>query len=190
MSKFSSYLMMAAGFQLFAISVFQEYFYQQGTELNLVKAEQLVIQQEEEPKEPKKADFDPEPNETIGILKIPKLDYELPIIEGTDEEMLAKGVGHFKSTAFPGEGEQILLSGHRDTVFRRFNELKNNDIFIVELPYGTFKYKMADAKIVDADDRTVIRKMGEEVLVLSTCYPFTFIGDAPDRYVIYAYPIP
>lgn len=128
-------------------------------------------------------------NEVIGMLEIPALDYRLPIIEGTAPEMLAKGVGHYKATVFPGEGDQILLAGHRDTVFRNFGELKVGDRFIVHMPYGSFTYEFARSEIVDADDRSVIRKKGKEELVLSTCYPFNFIGSAPERYIIYAYPI-
>lgn len=133
--------------------------------------------------------FQPELGEPVGVLTIPKLDVSLPIIEGTEEEMLAKGVGHFTSTAWPSEGEQILLSGHRDTVFKNFGELEVGDVFIVELSYGTFEYEMRSHTIVDKDDTSIIREMGEEVLTLSTCYPFHLLGAAPERYVIYAEPI-
>lgn len=133
--------------------------------------------------------FNPEENEVIGILRIPKLDKELPILEGTDEDTLDKGVGHFITTAFPSDNEQILLSGHRDTVFTQFDQLAIGDSFIVELPYGTFEYVIKDTEIVDEDDTTVIRPMGEEVLTVTTCYPFLFVGNAPERYVIYAYPV-
>ncbi|MGG4046153.1 MULTISPECIES: class D sortase [Paenibacillus] len=133
--------------------------------------------------------FKPRENDVIGLLEIPKIDAKLPIIEGTDEEMLDKGVGHYSSGVFPSDGEQILLSGHRDTVFRKFADLKIGDRFIVNMPYGTFEYEMKSSKIVDKDDTSVIRSMGKEVLVLSTCYPFHYVGPAPDRYVIYAYPV-
>ncbi|WP_260866957.1 class D sortase [Paenibacillus sp. Y412MC10] len=133
--------------------------------------------------------FDPKENDVIGLLEIPKIDAKLPIIEGTDEEMLDKGVGHYSPSVLPTDGEQILLSGHRDTVFRKFADLEIGDHFIVNMPYGTFEYEMKSSKIVDKDDTSVIRSMGKEVLVLSTCYPFHYVGPAPDRYVIYAYPV-
>lgn len=136
-----------------------------------------------------KSKFDPKPNDVIGMLQIPKLEAELPIIEGTDEEMLERGVGHYSGTAFPMDNEQILLSGHRDTVFRDFDKLSVGDHFIVKLPYGTFEYEIRSTDIVDKDDTSVIRTMGTEVLVISTCYPFRFVGNAPERYIFYAYPI-
>ncbi len=133
--------------------------------------------------------FNPKPNDVIGVLQIPKLEAELPIIEGTDEEMLKKGVGHYSTSVFPSDGEQIVLSGHRDTVFRNFDKLAIRDRFIVKLPYGTFEYEITKTDIVDKDDTTVIRSMGTEALVVTTCYPFRFVGDAPERYILYAYPV-
>lgn len=127
--------------------------------------------------------------ETIGILYIPKLDRELPIVEGTDEDELAQGVGHYRDSGLPGENRQILLSGHRDTVFRQFGELEHGDEFHIQMEHGTFVYVIHDHEIVPADDRTVIDPTREEeYLTVSTCYPFNFVGSAPDRYVLYAYP--
>jgi len=133
--------------------------------------------------------YDFQTGETVGTLYIPKLDREIAIVEGTDEEELAQGVGHYTDTGYPGENKQILLSGHRDTVFRDFGELEDGDEFHVKMENGTFVYRMDDHTIVDAEDRTIIdpnRK--DEFLTVSTCYPFSYVGSAPDRYVIYAYP--
>lgn len=129
--------------------------------------------------------------DTVGVLYIPRLDREIPIIEGTHEDELAQGVGHYLDTGFPGENKQILLSGHRDTVFREFDKLENGDEFHVKMKHGTFIYVMRDSEteIVPADDTTVIDpNRTDEYLTVSTCYPFSYIGNAPDRYVIYAYP--
>lgn len=128
--------------------------------------------------------------EVVGILKIPAIKGELPIIEGTDEDDLEKGVGHFKGSAFPNEKGQIVLSGHRDTVFRRVGELKIGDLLSISLASGSYWYQIESTKIVDANDRSIITlQKKKEVLTLTTCYPFTFIGNAPDRYIITAKPI-
>nr|WP_321302580.1 class D sortase [uncultured Trichococcus sp.] len=132
---------------------------------------------------------DPAAEAVIGLLQIPALDETYPIIEGTEEQMLARGVGHYPTTALPGGNEQILLSGHRGTVFQRLGELQPGDRFIIEMGYGRYEYAMHRATIVAADDTTIIAPQGEEVLTLSTCYPFGYLGSAPDRYIIYAYPI-
>lgn len=130
-----------------------------------------------------------ETGETIGLLYIPKLDREIPIVEGTDEEELAQGVGHYHDTGLPGQNRQILLSGHRDTVFRNFDQLEDGDEFHVKMEYGTYIYQIRDHEIIEADNTTVIDPSREdEYLTVSTCYPFSMIGSAPDRYVLYAYP--
>lgn len=127
--------------------------------------------------------------ETIGLLYIPKLDREIAIIEGTDEEELSQGVGHYFDTGLPGQNRQILLSGHRDTVFRDFDQLEHGDEFHVKMEYGTYIYTIRDHEIVPEDNTTVIDPSREdEYLTVSTCYPFSMIGSAPDRYVLYAYP--
>src|SRR5690625_1681870 len=136
------------------------------------------------------SEFQPQTGEAAGKLLIPQLDAELPIIEGTHEDELAQGVGHYAGTAYPFQNDQIVLSGHRDTVFRRMGELEIGDILTVEMEYGERSYEIVDTKIVDADDRTIIVPTApDEVLTVTTCYPFTFIGSAPDRYIITALPI-
>lgn len=133
--------------------------------------------------------FSADLHEAFGLLHVPKLDRSIGIVEGTDPDALDKGVGHMSSTVFPGQGEQIILSGHRDTVFTNFSELEIGDTFVVEMPYGEFTYEIRDTDIVDKDDTSVVGKMGEEVLVVSTCYPFEYLGYAPERFVFYAYPV-
>lgn len=127
--------------------------------------------------------------EAIGKLIIPKTDSELPIVEGADPDSLRKGVGHMATTFLPLDNDQIVLSGHRDTVFRGVaSQLDVGDTFIVQLPYGDFEYEITETKIVSGNDRTVIVPHDEETLTVTTCYPFNFIGNAPDRYIMTAKP--
>ncbi len=129
----------------------------------------------------------PGQGETTGLLYIPAINAELAIVEGTDPNDLEKGVGHYKDSYYPDENGQIVLSGHRDTVFRKLGELKLTDILEVQMPYGNYQYEITHTKIVDADDTSIITLQNdEEELILTTCYPFSYIGDAPDRYIIYA----
>lgn len=157
------------------------------------EAEEILQQQPDEKTKKEKLtadDFHFAVGDTIGLLYIPKLDRDLPIIEGTNPEELDRGVGHYLGTAFPGQKDQIVLSGHRDTVFRNFDQLVIGDTFVLKLPYGTFEYEIFDTEIVPADDTTVIRSTApEEILTVTTCYPFYFIGNAPDRFIFYAKPV-
>ena len=148
-----------------------------------------AVERLKEPLIEKSSFTQPEFGEMVGMLKIPKIEADLPIVEGTHEDDLRKGVGHYGGTAYPQENEQIFLSGHRDTVFRRMGELQIGDRISMAMPYGEFDYEIISTKIVAADDLTVITPQKEEVLTISTCYPFSYVGHAPDRYIIYAKPV-
>lgn len=131
--------------------------------------------------------YNPINGEVVGLLSLPKIESELAIVEGTDPDELAKGVGHYKGSYYPGQGGQIILSGHRDTVFKRVGELELGDELVMKMPYGEAAYEIVNTKIVDANDTSIITLQDqEEELILTTCYPFGFIGDAPQRYIIYA----
>jgi sortase A len=128
----------------------------------------------------------PKQGENIGNLFIPKLNAKLPIFHGTDEEELEKGVGHFSGSVLPGENDNSVLSGHRDTVFRKLGEVGKGDLLIVNTTAGKFTYKVKNVRIVDKDDRTVIVPKPRATLTVSTCYPFNFIGASPKRYILVA----
>ncbi|MGG7619548.1 class D sortase [Bacillus coreaensis] len=153
-------------------------------EQSLMEAKGVVETQEEQVDE---TAFEPEVGEVVGLLLLPKIESELAIVEGTDPDVLAKGVGHYKGSFYPEQGGQIVLSGHRDTVFKRVGELELGDELVMKMPYGDTSYKIVNTRIVDADDTSIITLQDqEEQLILTTCYPFGYIGDAPERYIIYA----
>lgn len=154
-----------------------------------IAIEKLRIEDDSPDIEEEVLNFSPAMYEAFGILHVPKLDRSIGVVEGTDPDALDKGVGHMSSTVLPGQGEQIVFSGHRDTVFKNFADLNLGDTFVVEMPYGDYTYEIKDTEIVDADDTSVVGEMGEEVLVVSTCYPFDYVGNAPERFVFYAYPV-
>lgn len=129
----------------------------------------------------------PKIGKEIGELYIPKLNATLPIFEGTNEDELEKGIGHFAESVLPGENDNSVLSGHRDTVFRKLGEVGEGDWLIVRTAAGEFKYKVKKVRIVDEDDRTVIVPKPSATLTVSTCYPFDYIGSAPERYILVAY---
>ncbi|MBB5198088.1 class D sortase [Anaerocolumna cellulosilytica] len=129
----------------------------------------------------------PELGEKIGELSIPKLKITLPVYEGTEDNELKRGVGHYADSVLPGENDNSVLSGHRDTVFRNLESLEKGDLLIINTYAGEFFYKIKKFRIVDEDDRTVIVPKPGATLTLTTCSPFDFIGPAPKRYIITAY---
>ncbi|MFC7364302.1 MULTISPECIES: class D sortase [Bhargavaea] len=186
--KWISNILIVIGAAALLFAGWSYFSHSKAQEQSLVEAKERLEQNQSTEANGSAMDFAASTGEAIGILQVPKLGKELPIVEGTDPDALMKGVGHLSESVFPGQGEQILLAGHRDTVFKRFAELEIGDTFIVQMPYGGHEYVIRDTEIVDADDTTVIRSMGEEVLVVSTCYPFDALGAAPERFVFYAYP--
>lgn len=127
-----------------------------------------------------------EEGEKIGHLEIPVLKRKIDLIEGTSAKSLKKGVGHFAQSVMPGVVDNCVISGHRDTFFKGIGKLKKGDTLIVETSDGTFTYEVSGTRIVHKDDKTVIVPTDHGVLTLTTCYPFRFIGNAPDRYIISA----
>lgn len=124
--------------------------------------------------------------EEIGEVYFPALEVGMPVFHGVSEDELVKGVGHVPGSRLPGEGGNIVLSGHRDTVFRRLGELKVGDKVVVGFDGGEYIYKVARTRVVDKEDTSVVVPRPREVLTITTCYPFRFIGSAPERYVVEA----
>ena len=128
----------------------------------------------------------PAEGDLIGSLTIPALNRKLPVFKGTGDRELSKGVGHFIQSVRPGEEDNSVLSGHRETVFRRLYRLIIGDQLIVETSDGIFTYAVTGTRIVHKDDKTVIVPTDHAVLTLTTCYPFYFLGRAPQRYIVSA----
>jgi len=128
----------------------------------------------------------PAEGDNIGSLTIPDLNRKLIMLQGTGDNELKKGVGHFFQSVLPGEKDNCVISGHRETAFRQLNKLKVGNPLIVQTFAGTFTYKVSGTRIVHKDDKTVIVPTKNAVLTLTTCYPFNFIGNAPDRYIVSA----
>ncbi|MCH5585320.1 class D sortase [Shimazuella sp. AN120528] len=124
----------------------------------------------------------------IGELIIPRMGAILPIVQGTDDESLKKGVGHYigYGTVNPGETGHVVLSGHRDTVFRGAGQLKIGDRLYVKFQGHIYTYQIRKTWITNPEDRTIIVPIPKPVLTLTTCYPFDYIGSAPERYIIRA----
>lgn len=142
----------------------------------------------EEPTPVLTSDIQEEAGANIATLLIPKIEQKYSIYWGTDPSTLTQGVGMFVSdlTTVPGGYGHTVLSGHRDTVFTRLGELEKADLLHVQYDDEIFIYEVTDTWITHEDDRTVIVEKEESTLTLTTCYPFDFIGYAPDRYIVQA----
>ncbi|MBN8234846.1 class D sortase [Halobacillus kuroshimensis] len=129
-----------------------------------------------------------EKGEQMGRLIIPMLNKGYTTYWGADEDSLKRGVGMYVSewTTTPDEKGHTVLSGHRETVFTNLGDIKQGDSLFYEYEQKRYEYKVEKTWITDADDRSVIVDKKDPTLTLTTCYPFNFVGDAPERYIIQA----
>jgi sortase A len=121
-----------------------------------------------------------------AILRVPKAAIEVPILEGTDDLTLNRGVGHIPGTPLPGHSGNIAITGHRDGFFRGLKDLTTGDTIEVVRHNQTDKYLVRNIKIVLPSDTSVLNQTDDSTLTLITCYPFYYVGSAPQRYIVQA----
>jgi len=126
----------------------------------------------------------PKIGQIIATLEIPRLKRVIDVFEGTEKAQLSKGAGHYIGSVLPGYKDNSVIAGHRDSVFSQFGSLRKGDKLYVSTGYGNFTYTITSLKIVDAKDKTVIVPTTHSRLTLSTCYPFRYIGNAPQRFIV------
>ena len=126
------------------------------------------------------------PGSTIGRIEIPRLGVTAIVRAGSDARTLQLAVGHIPGTAFPGEAGNVGLAGHRDTFFRRLRDIRTDDAIEVVTAEGRFTYRVQRTDIVQPSDVWVLDPTTEPSLTLVTCYPFSYVGAAPERFVVRA----
>ena len=124
----------------------------------------------------------------VGRIEIPRLKLSAPVIEGTSNRALRRGVGHVEHTAFPGERGNVGLAGHRDTWFQGLKKVERGDLIRLRTPDGSFVYAVEGIRIVDPVRGDLLGATHRPRLTLVTCFPFKWIGPAPQRFVVFARP--
>ncbi|HEX3470472.1 MAG TPA: class D sortase [Silvibacterium sp.] len=122
----------------------------------------------------------------LAVLTIPRARIEVPVFDGTDELILNRGAGRIAGTAMPGEPGNIGIAAHRDGFFRGLKEVHVGDNIELAANGDDFLYKVDDIQIVQPSDVSVLQSGSHSSLTLVTCYPFYFVGDAPQRYIVHA----
>ena len=124
--------------------------------------------------------------DVLGRLEIPRLGLSVAVLQGTSSRMLRLGAGHIEGTVLPGELGNSAIAGHRDTFFRALKDVRSTDEIRLQTAIGLFRYEVDWAKVVGPDDVSVLAPSTESALTLVTCYPFYFLGPAPNRFVVHA----
>jgi sortase A len=122
----------------------------------------------------------------LAVLHIRRLGLEVPVLEGTDEWTLDRAVGHIEGTAGPGETGNIGIAGHRDGFFRVLKDVATGDVLELALRGGPRRFRVEHVSIVGPDDAEVIAPTARSLVTLVTCYPFYFVGPAPQRFIVQA----
>lgn len=120
----------------------------------------------------------------FGVISIPSVDIQVKAYQGDREKEFRKGAGHYPGSLFPGQDGNILVAGHRTTYFRKFEYLKLGDLVYFQTTYGRFTYQVQAFKIIGGSDSSIGADTSQEQLTMYTCYPFTYIGNAPKRFVV------
>jgi len=122
----------------------------------------------------------------VAVLRIPRLAIEAPVLEGTSDWALNRGVGHIEDTASPGADGNVGIAGHRDGFFRPLKDITSGDRLEIETRTGIARYQVDRVWIVDPDDVSVLDPTPSPSVTLVTCYPFYFVGSAPQRFIVRA----
>lgn len=131
-------------------------------------------------------DSRPKRGEIFGKLIIPRIGAEFPLVEGTEEPQLRKGIGHAETSVLPGEPDISVIGGHRETRLRQIGELEKGDFIHVETSAGQFAFQVIRSWIADKSYTVKSNGNKEAKLLLVTCYPFHYVGNAPERYLVEA----
>ena len=127
-----------------------------------------------------------EPGAWVARLEAPAVDLKATVLEGSDDRTLRRAAGHIEGTPLPGEPGNIGIAGHRDTTFYPLRKLETGDRLSLTTASRIFEYEVRDTWIVEPEDVHVLDPTTAAAITLVTCYPFNFVGNAPQRFIVRA----
>lgn len=127
-----------------------------------------------------------EPGSYLFRLSFPRQSASFDVVEGTTRKSLRKGPGHLEGSSMPGNTGNSVIAGHRDTHFRVLKDVAVGDEIRIDMGAKRHVYRIISTSIVPPTDTSSLKPSDDPVLTLVTCYPFYFIGPAPDRFVVRA----
>jgi sortase A len=126
------------------------------------------------------------PGSLVGMLDVPRLRMSAPVVEGDDDQALKAAAGHLPDTPLPWNPGNSAIAGHRDGLFRPLKGVKVGDEITFRTTRDALHYRVTSTVVVQPGDLSVLAPRGRDVLTLITCYPFSYVGAAPQRFVIHA----
>ncbi len=132
-----------------------------------------------------------EPGDLVGMLEVPRLGLSTPVLSGDDETILARSVGHLPDTPLPWQDGNSAIAGHRDTLFRPLKDVAVGDEVIFRSLTDDLRYRVTETRVVEPDDLSVLDSTPDESsLTMITCFPFRYVGPAPQRFIVRAERLP
>jgi len=122
----------------------------------------------------------------IGEMEVPRLGIKDIFVEGDTSRILRHAIGHISETALPGAPGNVVLTGHRDTFFRPLRNIRQGDAITLKTLDGDFQYEVKSTGVVPPTDVQVLQPSSEPTLTLITCFPFYYVGSAPNRFIVHA----
>jgi sortase A len=122
----------------------------------------------------------------IGEMDVPRLGIRAMVVQGDSAKLLRRAIGHMPETPLPWESGNVALAGHRDSFFRPLRNIRSGDAITLKTVNGDFQYEVESTEVVPASDMHVLDASNGRVLTLITCFPFYYVGSAPDRFVVRA----
>ncbi|HXT51553.1 MAG TPA: class D sortase [Thermoanaerobaculia bacterium] len=124
--------------------------------------------------------------DALGRIVVPRLGLEVIVADGIDARTLRRAAGHIPGTSRLGSGGNVGIAGHRDSWFRPLKDVRAGDEVVVTTPSAISRYRVEWAEVVLPDDTSSLRPTSYPALTLVTCYPFHYVGTAPDRFIVRA----
>ena len=122
-----------------------------------------------------------------AVLRIPSLELEVPVYAGTSTGVLDRGAGLIEGTAWPGSDEgNIGIAAHRDSFFRPLQGITPGTRLYIDTVQSTRRYRVTSISVVAPQDVTVLDDTSRPSVTLVTCYPFHYVGAAPQRFIVRA----
>ena len=132
----------------------------------------------------------PRRGEILAELDIPRLRVSVVVLEGDDADILKVGAGHIPGTGLPETGGNIGIAAHRDTFFRPLRFIRPADVIALKTREGVSRFQVRDVEVVPPSDTRILAATPGRDLTLVTCYPFFYIGSAPQRFIVHAQRMP
>jgi sortase A len=122
----------------------------------------------------------------LGRLEIPRIGLSAVVLEGVGPRTMRVALGHIPGTSSPGQPGNVGIAGHRDTLFRALRLINMQDEIVLETTAKLYHYRVTSLEVVDPDYVVVLRSNNKDQLTLVTCYPFSYLGPAPKRFIVHA----